>query len=182
VLEAASRAEELGFAQSCDPGVGRLLAVLAAAVPKGGRILEIGTGAGVGTAWLVEGIGSNESVTLVTIEVDGQLSAHVAEGSWPMGVRFEVGDAIELLPTLGQFDLVFADAAAGKWYGLDLTIEAIAPGGFIVVDDMTPPRWVDAEHEARTGHARASLLSDPRLEAVEINWSTGVILACRRAA
>jgi demethylmenaquinone methyltransferase/2-methoxy-6-polyprenyl-1,4-benzoquinol methylase len=181
VLEAISRAEKLGFAQPCDDGVGRLLAVLAAGMPAGGRILEIGTGAGVGTAWLVEGIGSNASVTLFTIEVDDQLSAQVADADWPIGVQFEVGDAIELLPTLGQFDLVFADAAAGTWYGLDLTIEATAPGGLIVVDDMTPSRWVDAEHEARTGQARATLLSDPRLEAVEISWSTGVILACRRA-
>jgi predicted O-methyltransferase YrrM len=51
------RANELGFEQSCEADVGRLLAVLAAGVPGGGRILEIGTGAGVGTAWMVEGIG-----------------------------------------------------------------------------------------------------------------------------
>ena len=44
---AAGRAERAGFAMSCDPGVGRLLAVLAAAVPANGRVLELGTGTGL---------------------------------------------------------------------------------------------------------------------------------------
>ena len=41
---AAERAERAGFTMSCAPGTGRLLAVLAAAVPANGRVLELGTG------------------------------------------------------------------------------------------------------------------------------------------
>ena len=40
VDNAHERAVALGFDYSCDDGTGRLLAVLAAAVPPGGRILE----------------------------------------------------------------------------------------------------------------------------------------------
>ncbi|MEU7741318.1 hypothetical protein [Nonomuraea sp. NPDC049158] len=53
VRVAHERAEAAGFDYSCDPDVGRLLAVLAAQVPEGGRILEMGTGLGAGVGWLV---------------------------------------------------------------------------------------------------------------------------------
>jgi len=58
LVDAASTSgSEAGFQYSSDERVGRLLAVLAASVPEHGRILELGTGAGVGTAWLVSGLG-----------------------------------------------------------------------------------------------------------------------------
>lgn len=46
VAEATSRARSAAFPLSCDPAVGRLLAVLAAQLPAGARVLELGTGAG----------------------------------------------------------------------------------------------------------------------------------------
>lgn len=50
VAAASLAAEKAGFPLSCDPDVGRLLSVLSAAVPPHGSVLELGTGAGVGTA------------------------------------------------------------------------------------------------------------------------------------
>ncbi|MYS80280.1 hypothetical protein [Embleya scabrispora] len=50
VGHAVALATACGFALSSEPKVGRLLPVLAAAVPTDGRILEPGTGAGVGAA------------------------------------------------------------------------------------------------------------------------------------
>ena len=47
-----ARAAALGFDMSSDPKVGALLATLAASKPRG-RSLELGTGAGVGAAWLL---------------------------------------------------------------------------------------------------------------------------------
>ena len=41
------RARQAGFPMSCEPAVGRLLAVLAAHLPDGARVLELGTGTGV---------------------------------------------------------------------------------------------------------------------------------------
>lgn len=55
VTTALVNARELGFEMSCDPPAGALLRVLAAAVPPSGRILELGTGAGVGLSWIVDG-------------------------------------------------------------------------------------------------------------------------------
>jgi predicted O-methyltransferase YrrM len=56
VLAARGRAAEIGFELSSDDLAGRVLEILAAAVPLDGCILEIGTGTGVGTAWLLAGI------------------------------------------------------------------------------------------------------------------------------
>src|SRR6185436_2966715 len=62
VEQAMARAEELAAEKGSHffslPGVGRTLAVLAAAMPPNGKILESGTAAGVGTAWIVSGLGS----------------------------------------------------------------------------------------------------------------------------
>lgn len=44
VEEMAAAGAAAGFGLSCEPEVGRLLAVLAAAVPPGGAVLELGTG------------------------------------------------------------------------------------------------------------------------------------------
>ena len=66
VLLATELATQAGFAMSCDPDTGRLLAVLAAAVPSRGRLLELGTGAGVGTAWLTYGLQRTTDVELLT--------------------------------------------------------------------------------------------------------------------
>jgi predicted O-methyltransferase YrrM len=176
-------ANERGFEQSSADGVGGMLAVLAAAVRRDGRILEIGTGAGVGLAWIVDGLGDREDVEVVTIDIDKELVAAVAESDgWPSFVRFMVGDALEFIPELGPFDLIFADAAAGKWYGLADTIDALAPGGVVVVDDMKPIRWADDEHERRTREVRVTLLQDSRLVAVELQWASGLIIATRRGS
>lgn len=174
----AARAREAaaaaGFAQASDEGVGRLLTVLAATVPAGGRVLELGTGTGVGTAAIVDGLRDRTDVEVVTVDADAAISARAEEIGWPPCVRFVVGDAVELLRTLGRFDLVFADAPGGKWVGLDRTIDALAPGGLLVVDDLDDP----APQQAVVAE---TLLGHPHLAAVRLDWSTGVIVAaCRR--
>ncbi len=52
VGQALARAEQLNFTHSCLPEVGRLLRVLSGNV-RNGTIGEIGTGCGVGSAWMV---------------------------------------------------------------------------------------------------------------------------------
>src|SRR5713101_5280759 len=51
VKAAYDREQKLRFRQSSRSDVGRLLSVLAATVLSCGRVLELGTGAGVGLAW-----------------------------------------------------------------------------------------------------------------------------------
>ncbi|WP_084960316.1 O-methyltransferase [Thermoactinospora rubra] len=182
VRHAADRAAAAGFPHSCDPAVGRLLAVLAARVPPGGRILEIGTGAGVGTAWLASGLLPRRDATVTTIEADPGLAALAAGAGWPGFVGLRAGDALALLPTLGGFDLIFADAPAGKQERLDLTLAALNLCGTLVVDDMAeyPGSIWPADFRARQDAVRRALLTHPGLVAAELAHGSGVILAARR--
>lgn len=179
VAAAADRARAAGFPLSCEPAVGRLLAVLAGHLPAGARVLELGTGTGVGTAWLVSGLLPRTDVTVTTVEIDTATAAVAARGDWPEFTDLRVGDALGLLDGPGGYDLIFADATGGKWEGLDRTIAALSPHGLLVVDDMTPaPGW-DSEQHTRQAEVRRTLLASPLLTAVELDHGSGVILAGR---
>jgi predicted O-methyltransferase YrrM len=181
VAAASGRARLAGFGLSCEPAVGRLLAVLAAQLPAGARVLELGTGAGVGTAWIVSGLLPRTDVTVITAEKDPQTAALAARGDWPPFVDLRVGDALDVLGEGGTFDLIFADAQGGKWAGLDRTIAALSPHGLLVVDDMkATPEWTAEQHLNQSG-VRRTLLTSPLLTSVELDHGSGVILASRHA-
>jgi demethylmenaquinone methyltransferase/2-methoxy-6-polyprenyl-1,4-benzoquinol methylase len=181
VTAALDRADAQGFALSSEPGVGELLSALAAAVPERGRILELGTGAGVGLAWLVEGLGARGDVEVVSVDVDDHLQSLVRQWPWPSWVRFETGDGAELVTTLGSFDLVFADAPGGKTHGLDRTVAALNPGGVLVVDDMAIWPDGDAEQRERIEKVTAELHTFDDLVLADLtDHSSGVILATKR--
>jgi predicted O-methyltransferase YrrM len=181
VAAATARASKAGFPMSCDPAVGRLLAVLAAQLPEGARVLELGTGTGVGTAWIVSGLLPRTDVTVTSVENDPRTAAVAAAADWPSFADLRCGDALEVLAEGGTFDLIFADAPAGKWEGLDRSVAALGPHGLLVVDDMTPePDWTDS-HRAATDRVRRALLSAPGLTSAELPAGSGVILSARGA-
>jgi demethylmenaquinone methyltransferase/2-methoxy-6-polyprenyl-1,4-benzoquinol methylase len=180
VADAYARAEAASFELSCDPEVGKLLCILAGAVPAGGRILELGTGVGVGLAWIVHGLGDRTDVEVVTVEIDPAIH-RVAKGTeWPGYVRFELGDAAASVSKLGAFELIFPDAPAGKLYGIGRTIEALAPRGVLIVDDMDLEPHGDPELRAALVKVRARLLSRSDLLVAELDLGSGVMLAVRR--
>ena len=181
VAAAHDRAAEHGFALSCGHEAGALLATLAAAVPPGGRILELGTGVGVGLAWIVTGLGARTDVEVHSVEMDPLAARIAATTDWPDHVILHVGDALEYLPALGLFDLVFADAQGGKTEGLDLTLAALAPAGQLLVDDMAA-KESDAVHASlwpQLQAVRERLMGDPGLQAAELHCGSGFILATR---
>jgi demethylmenaquinone methyltransferase/2-methoxy-6-polyprenyl-1,4-benzoquinol methylase len=158
-----------------------MLAVLAGGVRHGGRILEIGSGAGYGTAWIVGGLVGRSDAEVLSIEIDEERHHAVATAPWPASVQLRLGDVLDLFDEIGQFSLIFADAQGGKWEGLDRTVNALELGGLLVVDDMRLPKvQIVADQAERTAEVRRSLLSDPRLLAVELDWASGLILARRR--
>ena len=70
VLDAIRKdTEELGFTMASEPKTGALLAVLAASKP-GGQFLELGTGTGLGTAWLLSGMDADARLDTVDIDAD----------------------------------------------------------------------------------------------------------------
>ena len=180
VAASYERARRHGFTLSCEPEVGRLLATLAASVPANGAILEMGTGVGAGTSWIVHGLGARDDVRVTSVDLDANASAIAREANWPSWLTLRVADVLDVLGEHGRFDLIFADAQGGKWVGLDRTIAALRPGGLLLVDDMTPPAWMDDAHERHTARVRATLLGHPDLVAVELACGSGMILRTQR--
>ena len=85
----------LGFTMASEPATGAVLAVLAATKP-GGRFLELGTGTGLGTAWLLSGMDANSR--LDSVDSDATVVAvarhHLGEDS---RVTFHVRDGADFL-------------------------------------------------------------------------------------
>lgn len=152
VQRALSLARERGFERCCAPEVGLLLHVLAASRGRS-RVAEIGTGAGVGAAWIVSALAPD--VPFFTAELDLARATAASElfGDDP-NVHVLAGDWRETLPREAPFDLLFFDAA--KYLrpsgDAELAIGLLAPGGLAVLDDLAPPvRDVWLGHPALLG-------------------------------
>jgi predicted O-methyltransferase YrrM len=174
--------DRLQFSMASEPLVGALLRALAASKP-GSRLLELGTGTGVATAWLLDGMDLDS--TLVSVDMDGavQQVARDALGQDPRLVLVQA-DALEYLRSQApaSFDLVFADAMPGKYEGLDEALAAIKPGGFYVIDDMLPqPNWPEG-HAARIPVLMEQLAARRDFEIVPMVWASGVVVAVRRGS
>ena len=173
-LVARGRALErkLGFARSSLLQTGRLLHVLAAQRGRT-RVGEIGTGCGVGSAWIVSALPPR--VPFVTVELDDRRAAASAElFAEDENVRVLHGDWHELMPREAPFDLLFYDGGGKQHPEKDgeQVVGLLAPGGGVVLDDLTPGRpGPDPVREFWLGH--------PRLAGVELLTTpeTAVIVA-----
>lgn len=174
-LELAAR---IDFTRSCSIGAGKLLRVLAVSVASG-TIGEIGTGAGAGTAWLAAGMGPRAK--LITVDHDAG-RATAARQLFAADARVTVvhGDWRELLAQ-GPFALLFVDVADAKEEGAADVRGALALGGVVVLDDLTPEELWPEEWRGRTDPVRDFWLNDPRLAATELRVSPreAVIVAAR---
>ena len=160
VERALALERELGFERSCIREVGLLLHVLAAQRGRT-RVGELGTGCGVGAAWIVSAL--PPTVPFVTVELDETRARASAElFAEDANVTVLHGDWHELMPPEAPFDLLFLDS--GKQHpeldGEDV-VGLLAPGGTIVMDDLTPQR-------RRPDRVREFWLNHPRIAALEI--------------
>lgn len=151
---------------ACLPGVGRLLAVLTAGC-RGGRIGELGTGVGVGTAWMASAMPAD--CTLITVEIAEHL-ANAAREVFAGDPRVVViaGDAAQVLAGRAPFDLLFADSGVRDPAGFGALVGMLRPGGRIVMDDVTPERALPADSPLRGNDPKRHFFEDPRLVSTEV--------------
>lgn len=133
---ARSRAAEVGV-PAVDPPTGAVLRLLASAV--GARTaVELGTGAGVSTLWLLRGLARDGVLTSVDSDGEHQrlAKASLADAGVPSGrVRLIQGRALEVLPRLSEaaYDLVFCDAARSENPDyLTAALTLLRPGGIVI--------------------------------------------------
>jgi predicted O-methyltransferase YrrM len=172
--------DALGFNMVSEPKVGAFLAVLAAAKPTG-RFLELGTGTGHGTTWLVSGMDSKSR--LDTVDTDPSVVAvaqrHLGADS---RVTFHISDGAEFIERApkGEYDLIYADAWPGKFTLLDETLALLRPGGIYVIDDLLPqPNWPEG-HAPKVPVLVQDLERRSEFLSVKLAWASGLMVLVRR--
>ena len=170
---------ELGFDMASDRACGSLLRTLAASKPAG-QFLELGTGTGLSTAWLLDGMDGRSRLVSVDNDAVVQEVAKRLLGA-DSRVQFVTGEASDFLrhKTPGEFDLIFADTWAGKYELLEETLALLKPGGLYFLDDLLPqPNWPDG-HEMKVARLKSFLASCSNLRSTWMPFSTGLWLAVK---
>lgn len=163
---------------------GRLLKLLVKMIrPK--RILEIGTFTGYSALCMAEGL--EDDARIVTFEVDDELEDFTRrwiEGSEHASkVNFIIGDALEVVPTLGErFDMVFMDGNKREYIRYyELAMEYLNDGGWILADNtLWDGHVIEPERQdAQTNGVRAFndlVRGDDRVEVVMLPLRDGLTI------
>jgi predicted O-methyltransferase YrrM len=174
------RTSELGFELASEDRTGALLRTLAASKP-GGRFLELGTGTGVATAWVLDGMDATSQLVSVDVDAKLQESAREALGH-DARLTLILEDAAAFLERqpVASFDFVFADAMRGKYENLDDALRIVRAGGFYVIDDMLPQSNWPEGHGPRVLALLETLATRPDFEITPMAWASGLVVAVRK--
>lgn len=171
---------ESGFTMASDVLTCSLLRTLAGAKPKG-KLLELGTGTGLSTSWILDGM--DEHSTLISIDnapefltiarqyLEADKRVHLVHG--------DGGEWIAQNKGL-RFDYIFADTWHGKYLLLEETLAMLNCGGLYIIDDMLPqPNWPEGHRE------KALTLLDELEKRTDIHltkqrWATGIVIAVKK--
>ena len=183
---ARQRAAEVGV-PAIDPVGGAVLRLLAS-VAGARTAVELGTGAGVSTLWLLRGL--TRDGVLTSVDADGEhqrlAKASLAEAEVPSGrVRLISGRALEVLPRLSEkaYDVVFCDAAKTENQDyLNAAMTLLRPGGLVVFAGalgggrVAEPTARDAETVGMRELARV-VRDEPRLVSAMVPAGAGLLAA-----
>ena len=173
--------DALGFPMASDAQTGSLLRTLAATKP-GGTFLELGTGTGLATAWILDGM--DRAARLITLDNEpGVLAVAKRHLGNDQRVTFLQTDGSVFLETqqAQRYDFIFADTWPGKYDHLDEALRLLKPGGLYIIDDMLPqPSWPNG-HAARVPELLSTLEKREDLVATKLDWATGLVVATKRS-
>lgn len=121
------------------PQVGRLLDLLTRLLPAR-RVLELGSGFGYSALWFARAMGPGGRVVMTegSAERAREAVGFLERAGLSERVRSEVGDALQIAPTLeGPFDIVFNDVDKQDYPKvLPLLPPLLRPGGLFISDNM----------------------------------------------
>ena len=185
-MSARQRAAEVGVG-AVDPVTGATLRLLAAAAGAK-TVIELGTGAGVSSLWLLAGMRPDGVLTTVDAESEHQrlAKASLAEGGFTGGkARLIHGRALDVLPRLsdGAYDLLFCDANASENGDyLTAALRLLRRGGLVVFAGALGGGRI-AEASARDADTVAlrelakALREEPRLVPAAVPVGAGLLVA-----
>jgi predicted O-methyltransferase YrrM len=169
-----------GFTMASEVLTCSLLRTLAGTKP-GGKFLELGTGTGLSTSWILDGMDNN--ATLISVDNDpgflGIAKSFLGDDKRLTLACVDGGEWVEKNKN-EKYDFIFADTWHGKYLMLDDVLAMLSKGGLYIIDDMLPQsNWPD-------GHAEKAInlesVLDKRKDLVITKqvWATGIILAVKK--
>ena len=170
---------EQGFSMASELETGAMLRYLCATKPAA-RILELGTGTGLATSWIIQGMDADS--TLISVDNDSAVleiaKQHLGDNS---RVEFVLSEGIEAIRSFepASLDLIFADAWDGKYYHLEETIELLRKGGIYIVDDMLPRENWPEGHQEKADELIDYLDERADIFIVKLSWASGLIIAAK---
>jgi predicted O-methyltransferase YrrM len=171
---------ENGFTMPSDILTCSLLRTLAASKPAG-KFLELGTGTGLSTSWILDGM--DRDSTLISLDNDETL-LQIARKFLGKDKRLNLvhSDGEQwVISNFGQkFDYVFADTWHGKYLLLDEVLEMVNRGGFYIVDDMLPQSNWPEGHQEKAINFIKYLESRSDFVVTKQLWATGIIIAVKK--
>jgi predicted O-methyltransferase YrrM len=169
-----------GFTMPSELMTCSLLCTLAASKPSS-NFLELGTGTGLSTAWILEGMDATS--TLISVDNDEEVQ-QIANQYLGKDNRLKLicTDGEEWIKSNNQlkFSYIFADTWAGKYNTLDETLNMLETGGVYLIDDMLPQEnWPDGHAEKATALVE-SLEQRTDIVLTKLNWASGIIIAVKK--
>lgn len=174
------KSTQIGFEASCDNLTGNFIRMLVASRQQI-DILELGTGVGYSTSWILDGM--DKASKLTTVEMNEECSG-IAKDVLGEDPRLHLinCDGADFLKehSNDKFDIIFADTWPGKFYLLEEALSMVKPGGMYIIDDLNPqPNWPEG-HGDKVKELIAYLESRDDFFLCKLNWSTGLILMTRK--
>ena len=169
-----------GFTMASDILTCSLLRTLAATKPAG-KFLELGTGTGLSTAWILDGMDNNAQ--LMSIDNDPvflDIARKHLGNNKKLSLVCADGEEWINYNSDKKFDYIFADTWHGKYLMLDKTLGMLNKAGLYILDDMLPqPNWPEEHHEKATNlitvlEERKDLILTKQV------WATGIIIAVKK--
>ena len=172
---------ELGFNQLSDGKIGSILSTLCAS-KLNGTFLELGTGTGLCTSWMLQGMCKFSKLISVDNEKTLVDVAQKYLGNDPR-VEFVISNGEALIEKINPLsvDLIFADTWPGKYNHLDETLNLLKVGGIYVIDDMLPQENWPVGHEDKAKDLVDDLTSRNNFTCTKMRWSTGLMVCIKNA-
>jgi predicted O-methyltransferase YrrM len=169
-----------GFLQMSEISTCSLLKTLAASKPES-KFLELGTGTGLATAWILDGMDGGS--TLMSLDNDEILLSIAKE-------NLGIDKRLTLMCTDGgewikknnrqKFSFIFADTWPGKYTHLDQTLDMLESGGLYIIDDMLPQaNWPDG-HSDKVASLLATLDERQDMCVTKMGWASGIVIVVKK--
>ena len=167
--------KKFSFTMASDLQTGSLLKTLVASKPMA-KILELGTGSGLATSWIIAGM--DEASELITIDNNEVLINIAKQHLQDKRIKFICVDGYKWITSYmgDKFDFIFADAMPGKYDLFEETWAILNEGGFYIIDDMLPQSNWPEGHADKAENFIKKLEQRNDLIMTKLNWSTGIVI------